>query len=187
MSGELTALIARKLVEDWEKHGYDVFYDHGKKDDNKNVGKIVSWFGEEYNREAELSQLDIAIVKKKPDKNNSYNAIVLIEIEETNDKPKTMLGDALGTLMGSGIRFQGNLDFEIDTWTTLIILGKGPDSHQHRNNFITQNVERLAPTLNSKNKSIGKVIVKSFEEEQKLKTFLDEQIKIALKRGSEGK
>ena len=54
MPGQLTALIAGKIAEDWEKHGYDVFYDHGTKGVQENVGKIVSWFGNEYNRDAGL-------------------------------------------------------------------------------------------------------------------------------------
>jgi len=30
----------------------------------ENIGKIVSWYGDKYGREAELSQLDIALLKR---------------------------------------------------------------------------------------------------------------------------
>jgi hypothetical protein len=95
--------MARKISQNWEARGYQILYDHGSSPD-ENVGKIESWFGEHYNREAQLSQLDIAIVEE-----NTHVAYVLIEIEETTDKPKTLLGDAFGTLMGATSAFAGSV------------------------------------------------------------------------------
>ena len=52
--GQITVKTAETLLGYYEKR-YDVFYDH---DSTKEiVGKIVSWFGDKYNRESELSQL----------------------------------------------------------------------------------------------------------------------------------
>ena len=78
--GEITVIIASNL----DIEGYDVFYDHGDPA-NENVGKIAVWYGddEKPERDTELSQLDIAIVKKGTNK-----AIVLVEVEETSDRPK---------------------------------------------------------------------------------------------------
>jgi hypothetical protein len=57
---------------------------------------------DKYGWKAELSQLDIAIVEKNSDK-----VLALIEIEETNDNPKTFMGDLFGVFLGDHIRFQG--------------------------------------------------------------------------------
>jgi len=90
--GEITADIGKSL----KYEGYDIFYDHGTS--SKNVGKIVSTLEKDYDREDELSQLDIAIVEQNSDK-----VAVLVKIEETSDRPKTLLGDIFGILLGKHI------------------------------------------------------------------------------------
>src|SRR3990172_5294661 len=115
--GELTPNAAERLSGYCDAKGYDVLYDHGPK--KANVGTIVSWFGEQYNREAELSQVDIAVVEK-----SSHKAIALIEIEETSDSPKTILGDVFGVLLGEHIWFGGKQELSVDEHTTLIVIGK---------------------------------------------------------------
>ena len=87
--GKMTSILGKALSEHYSLKGYDVLYDHGIK--SENVGKIVSWFGGQYNRESELGQLDVAVLEK-----DSNKVIALIEIEETNDRPKTLLGDIFG-------------------------------------------------------------------------------------------
>ena len=89
--GELTAEIGKSL----KLEGYDVFYDHGEP--SPSVGKIVSSIDKAPAMGEELSQLDIAIIKKTTNK-----AVALIEIEETTDTPKTFLGDIFGILRNSG-------------------------------------------------------------------------------------
>src|SRR5271157_4911215 len=98
--GQITVKVAETLCGYYESKGYDVLYDHDST--KENVGKIVSWFGDKYGRESELSQLDIAIIEKGSDK-----ALALIEIEETNDTPKTFTGDLFGVLLGDYISFRG--------------------------------------------------------------------------------
>ncbi len=100
--GELTAEIGAKLTFD----GYDIFYDHGTS--SENVGKIVSTLKKEYGRDDELSQLDIAVVEQDSDK-----AVLLVEIEETSDRPKTFLGDIFGVLFGNHIYFRRR---ELTSW-----------------------------------------------------------------------
>ena len=80
--GQLTAEIGNSLK--FER--YDVLYDHGIS--STSVGRIVSYFSDKNERGTQLSYLDIAIVKK-----NTDQAVALIEIEETANRPKTIIGD----------------------------------------------------------------------------------------------
>jgi hypothetical protein len=165
--GRLTAETAKHLQDFLKDKGYDVLYDHGDLS-NKNVGTIVSWYGDgkKPERETELSQLDLAIVEP-----SSNKVIALIEIEETNKSPKTYLGDIFGTLMGDQIYFREKPLF-VGRWTTLMIVGFSKEPHVKRNQHILAKVERIKPALSSKNSSIGKVIIKTFSDEAKLPALL---------------
>src|SRR5688572_26650416 len=79
--GQWTAEIAERLKLEFQDP--DVFYDHGD-----SSGRIVCYFGDNNKRGTQLSYLDIAIVKK-----NRNQAIALIEIEETANRPKTIIAD----------------------------------------------------------------------------------------------
>lgn len=174
--GELTAWIATKISGDLEQRGYDVLYDHGSKKDNKVVGKIVSWFGGNYNREAELSQLDIAIVKK-----NSDDVLVLIEIEETTDRPKTLLGDVFGLLMGEHIRFGGTRDLFLDRNAVLVILGQSKTKHGDRNRRIQDAAMKVKSELLTANANVGRIIVDTFADEEELSKLMMDIIDEAMK------
>ena len=176
MPGELTARLAGRISDDWENRGYDVFFDHGGKHENKNVGKIVSWFGDKYNREAELSQLDIAIAKK-----NSGKIFALIEIEETTDTPKTILGDVFGTLIGEHITFGGKGKLTVDKDTILIVIGQSNTRHKKRNKHIQDKAMKVKSNLSTANSEIGKVIVDSFTDEEELGVLLPSWLERAFK------
>jgi hypothetical protein len=154
--GELTAEIGKSLKFD----GYDVFYDHGDPL-NTNVGKIVSWFGSESDigQGMGLSQLDIAVYEI-----NSKNVVALIEIEETEDKPKTLLGDVFATLLGKKFTFPGKRKLQIGYWTTLIVMGKssGGAADAARFSFLQTKVNDIYNSQPVKNWSVGKVIVEPF-------------------------
>lgn len=173
--GELTAEIAEKISKDWGERGYKVLYDHGDPA-NKNVGKIASWIGEKYMHGAQLSQLDIAIVEKSSDK-----IFALIEIEETNDRPKTFLGDVYGVLMGAHIRFGGKLDLAVDKNTTLIILGKCPEisksKHDERNKFLLGKIMEIKPGIYMPNSAVGKIVLESVSDENKFYEVLTNLLK----------
>jgi hypothetical protein len=165
--GELTAWIASKISDDWKKRGYDVLYDHGAKSNDANVGKIVSWFGDKYVREAELSQLDIAIVKE-----NSGEVFALIEIEETADRPKTFLGNVFGMLMGEHIMFCGKRELIVDKDTTLIIIGQGKVRHQERNRYLQDEAMKVKQHLSTANSVVGKIVIDIFTDEDGLSALL---------------
>ena len=163
--GQLTAKVAQKITQDLTEKGYDVLSDHSPS--SENVGKIVSWYGLEYIKSAELSQLDIAIVKR-----NSNKAIALIEIEETSDRPKTLLGDALCALMGEHFCFGGKRQILVDEQTTLIILGKSEVSDRERCSYLCEKAMEIKSNLSTGNSIIGNVVIESFSDEKGLSTRL---------------
>ena len=165
--GQITVESAKYLQHIYKDKDYDVFYDHGDQS-NENVGEIVCWYGDgkKPERETELSQLDIAIVEQ-----GSKRVIALIEIEETNDTPKTFMGDIFCTLMGDQINFRGN-SLSVGCWTTLMIVGFSKKPNVKRIQHILARVERVKLALSTNNSSIGNVVIKTFSDEAKLPALL---------------
>ncbi len=159
--GVLTTRLAAWLRSAYECKGFRILSDHGKK--SADVGNIVSSMGKP-GFGSELSQLDIAIVEPA----NPLRAIVLIEIEETNDKPKTLLGDAFATLIGDHVSFRGDC-LEIGERTTLLVLAHATEDHTKRNEFLRDGIEAARPGLRTGNKNIGKIFIESFADEKQLK------------------
>jgi hypothetical protein len=178
--GELTAKIGMAL-ENWPRlSGYKVLFDHGPKD-KANVGTIVSWFGAGAvpARETELSQLDIAIVKPggKHDR-----ALVLLEVEETSARPKTLLGDALGFLAGDHVSFEGQ-ELEVGPWTTLVVLAQGAQNQEDRVARLLANVRACVPALDTRNSKVGAVHMRLFSNADSLESLSKQLIDEALTRG----
>ena len=173
-NGQLTAEIGEHLRQEFSPKGYDVFYDHGEH--AAYVGEIVSSFGEGLQRETELSQLDIAVVKHGTEK-----AYVLIEIEETNDEPKTFLADAFGALCGERISFHGE-PLSVGDWTTLIVMGKGSETHRSRNDFLAHNIRSCQLSLSTANKWIKKLVIESFDDDTELEQKVRKHVETALPR-----
>jgi len=178
--GALTAEVARNLTEYLEPHGFDVLYDHGEiSDDSVSlVGRIASWFGTEYKSGALLAFLDIAIVSK-----DTGEVVALIEIEETTDKPKVLLGDVLATLLGDRITFQGKHDLKVGSWTTLLVFAKiGKKQHDIRFTFLEDKLNQLKSFLSTNNAIIDRIVIRTFENEGKLRTellkFFDDELNI---------
>lgn len=168
--GALTARVARNLADHLGPHGSDVLYDHGETTNDLvgKVGRIVSWFGPEYKSGALLAFLDIAVVSKDTGK-----LVVLIEIEETSDKPKVLLGDALATLLGDRVTFQGKRQLEVGFWTTLLVFGKtNKRQHDDRITFVEDRLNQLKSSLSSHNTSIDRIIIRTFRKETGLQAKL---------------
>lgn len=163
--GQITVKVAETLLVYYEAKGYDVFYDHAST--KENVGKIASWFGDKHSRESELSQLDIAIIEKGSDK-----ALVLIKIEETNDTPKTFMGDLFGVLQGDHISFRGERNFSVGEFTTLIILGKSKVTHKKCNEYLREQGMKIKSSLSTANSAIGNIVIDTFADEKDLYKLL---------------
>jgi hypothetical protein len=171
--GELTVKLAERISLDWEDRGFNLLHDHGPA--SENVGKIVSTIMKEYRKEDELSQLDIAIVKQ-----GSNKVAVLIEVEETTDKPKTFLGDIFGVLFGECICFKRKV-LDVGNFTTLLVVGIKKTNHKNRNEYILDRVNRVKASLGTQNTKIGKVVIKDYTDEAELlgkfPSLLDKAIK----------
>jgi len=94
--GKLTAEVGAFLEEWLAPQGYEVLYDHGIKGPMWEHRLLVR-HRDDPTLETELCHLDIAVVKRSGER---ATAIALIEIEESNDRPKGVVGDLLCALMG---------------------------------------------------------------------------------------
>ncbi len=173
--GLLTVKVAREISPYWEECGFQVLYDHDPASDR--VGKLVSSFGDlPYDRSTQLSHVDIAIVEKTHEK-----VFALIEIEETTDKPKTILGDVLGVLMGEHISFGKERPLLIDEHTILLVFVKSKVSHDERNKYLLKKVMRIKPNLLTANSVIKRIDIKNFSEDAELSALLPSVLDRAFK------
>ncbi len=164
--GILTSETAQSITVKMNNRGFDVYYDHGDPS-NSFVGTIPVSTKEELTSKNQISQLDIAIVEK-----DTFKAIALIEIEETTDTPKTLIGDIFTTLMGNSVHLPGRENkVKVGNWTTLIIIGKGAD-HIDRNEHISDMANNVKTAFGTENSKIGNIVIKSLSENQILKDVL---------------
>jgi hypothetical protein len=167
--GEITAFIGDVLnrSNDLLKVGYSVIYDHGKGGD-ENVAVMSAWLGNKAEMDNRLSEIDITIIERKSNK-----VILLIEIEESGDNPKKIIGDAMATLLADGISsaFQPNL--QIGPWTTLVILGKGEgEKHEKRIRSIEDRIGELASGEGFNKMRIGTIKLSLFQTQDDLRNII---------------
>ena len=106
--GALTARLGSFLSGALKQQAVDVLYDHGRQVKNAltPVGRLSAWFGDHYGANSLLAHIDLAVVEHGSDK-----ALALVEIEETTDKPKVLLGDVLAIRRVAGLEAPGNRQF----------------------------------------------------------------------------
>ena len=178
--GQLTAAAAKSIMDEMNSKGYDVYYDHGDPS-NPFVGTIAVSIEKELNSKNQIGQLDIAVVGRDVNKNK---AIALIEIEETTDTPKTLIGDVFTTLMGNSVHLPGRENTaKVENWTTLIIIGKGA-GHEDRNQPICDMANNAKTALGTEISKIGSIVITAFSEKKPLKDVLVEQIEKAIQRSA---
>jgi hypothetical protein len=168
--GELTCQVAQALQVEFGPQRFLVLHDHGE-DLPERLGKIRPYFGEGLRSEI-LAEIDIAVVSRDDKK-----IYALVEIEETTDKPKVILGDILAILLGEGIAFHGRHELKVGPWTTLIVMVKGAiETHQDRINYLMEESDKIKTHLTSSNKSIRKVVVDIFNDAKPLENQLKGQV-----------
>jgi hypothetical protein len=169
--GEITIAIAGELdrSNDLAKLGYSVVYDHGKGGE-KDVGVTSAWLGDKAKMDNRLSEIDIVIVERITNK-----AILLIEIEESGDNPKKIIGDAMAILLADGISSTIQLGLQIGAWTTLVVLGKGEgENHEKRIRSIEDRISELASSEGFNKMKIGTIKLMLFQTPDDLKkTIMD--------------
>lgn len=174
--GQLTSATAGSITGELNDQSYDVYYDHGQVAEF--VGKIVVSLDEELTKKKAISQLDIAVVERETNK-----AIALIEIEETTNNPKTLIGDLLAMLMGNAAYCPGKKKVDVDEWTSLIVSGKG-SGHEEKNRYILDMANLTWSALGTSNCRIGKLVIETFKDKEALKAVLLVQIEAAIKRNT---
>lgn len=99
--------------------GINLFYDHG--DSSKpEVCQPTTYVGNRYGSDATLSSVDIVVTKEK-------NVFIAVEIEESQIRPKTILGDIFSVVLSDKIRIKGRT-YSIKNATVIIAIsdnGKG--------------------------------------------------------------
>ena len=168
--GQLTTKMARAISKYWEPRGYYVLYDHDPS--SHNMGKIVSSFGEQPpRRSTQLSHIDIALVER-----DSEKVLALIEIEETTDKPKTLLGAVFGILMGEHLSFGKDHPLVVDENTGIFVFGKSKFAHADRIDYMLDKIRSFSSNLGTGNSKIKKIDIKTFSTDTELKELLTENI-----------
>lgn len=102
--GIRTAKIAEKLKSKLDADpvkyaGIDLYYDHGDSD-NKEVCQPTAYMGRRYGSDATLGGADIVLVKKG-------RVFCAIEVEESQTRPKAILGDIFSVVLSEKIRILG--------------------------------------------------------------------------------
>jgi hypothetical protein len=181
--GDGTARAARMLIKHLEGKHLSVLSDHSpKSNEGESIGHIVSWyfsFSEE-GWKAPLSQIDMVVL----DQSSPRRVLALIEIEETNSRPKNLLGDIFSILIGNEIRYKTET-LSVGNWTTLIVIAKGADRHGRRNTYLSQRANYIKSFLGTDDGKVGEIVIKTFDdnhEDLNLETVLKNEIDIALER-----
>ncbi len=179
-NGELTKQVARVLQQEFNSKGVDILHDHGQKgiDPSINLGKLRSYFGSSARSDTILADLDVAVVSR-----DSEKVYALIEIEETTDKPKVILGDVLAALLGNGIMFQGRQNLRVGNWTTLVVMVRDVhQSHSDRLAYLAEQTNHIRANLLTPNASIGQIVIDTFSDDEQLIYRLRKHISNAINK-----
>jgi len=126
--GKRTGAFGRWLTQHLEKiPQYRVYYAHGDKQSESNVVRIQGFFGDSVANYNRLADVDVMVAGPNED------AVVLIEIEESENLPKKIFGDVFAICACN--RFAVKQDdeqhyFKINLETKLIIAGAAPAKGQ---------------------------------------------------------
>lgn len=178
--GKLTRQVARVLQQEFNSKGFDILHDHGEKgiDPPNSLGKLRSWFGSSVKSETILADLDMAVVSHDLEK-----VYALIEIEETTDNPKVILGDVLAALLGNGIVFKRRRNLSVGKWTTLVVMAKDVhQSHSNRLAYLFEQTNHIRAKLLTPNASIGQIVIDTFSDDEQLIYRLRQHISNAINK-----
>ena len=141
------------------------------------MGRIVCWFGSKDTRDSHLAFPDIAVVSQ-----DSSRVLVLIEIEESSAPPKKLMADALTTLIGDHITFQGRRELKVGLWTRIVVLAKADKVAMGipRLKLLQERLNEIRGQLRSGNASVQQVVIGTFQDQTNLKAKLFREIEKAL-------
>lgn len=163
--GKMTVALGSDLLGELWGKGYAVYYDHGKGGD-EGVGVTSSWIGGEKKRDNRLAEIDIAITRREENK-----AILLVEIEESGDNPKKIIGAAIAILLGDNVSPSGQPALNTGSWTTLLVLAKGEGTpHESRTREIETRITQLFGVAGNNRLRIGRINLELFQDQRELKS-----------------
>ena len=118
---------------------YSVYYDHGDKRENPSVVAIKGFFGDEVRNNNRLADVDVLVT-------SNNEAILLVEIEESEMSPKKLLGDIFAAAMCNRFAVKINNDnryCDISSKTHLIVAGVMPNQDNEHNKITDTIMPRL--------------------------------------------
>jgi hypothetical protein len=120
-SGHYTNVIAEKLrsnlLADQERYaGIEVYSDHGDSG-SEYTCQPTSYMGQRYGSDATLSEIDIVVTK-------NGKVILAVEVEESEVRPKVVLGDVFGVAIASKIMIKGKPHKIADTVLIVALVAK---------------------------------------------------------------
>jgi hypothetical protein len=190
--GTLIAKFGYNLAFQVRDKGYDVLFDHSASSDEDQ--RVISCFNDEekcgprifdyYYDESEpygqLGYIDAAIVKK--DSNKVFALFKLIFVHgrrEVLNRPKTIISNVLGLLLGEKLTFEGR-ELEIGEWTTLFVITISIIKRKKLNQYIQEKVEQIKPSLGTNNSKIKNIIIETVESTMELFIWLEPVLEKAL-------
>lgn len=177
MVGKNTVKVGEKLEQELENTKYQVFYDHADKSH-----EIVSHFNQRKShlRGTSLAEIDIMIINSEDD-----SIVYLIEIEEKEERPKILIGDALSIVFGDYIRHKPNEDkrYLLNKKTKLLIcsLMKEGGYKDEQVKFIEEKINILKKASGSDNAILEYIEFPLFNDVHELKERVVEMIIMDLK------
>jgi hypothetical protein len=170
--GAITIELGKLLEAELSPQNKIVLYDHGEKN-NKNVGEITAYYGKELHRDNKLALIDIAILDEQK------RVILLIELEENDDRPKTVIGDAMSTLLADRIAFRSKEQKMIDGGATLLVIAKDSKvGHENRMGEINKRIDQILGDEMINRLKIKQVKLELFRGPDELKEKILKMIKI---------
>lgn len=100
----------RKCVVASKNKDLVIFFDHGRRGESR---KIVPFFGK-YGTATTLANVDLAVVNKR-----TKQIIVACEIEESEAKPKKIIGDVFNLYLAEKVRISKD-DYDINSASILV-------------------------------------------------------------------
>ena len=118
-TGQLGKWLKEKFDNEFALYPYKPYYDHGDPS-SPNVVAVKALFGESVNNQTRLADIDLLVATL------DNRAVLLVEIEESGNEPKKLLGDVFALLFCDRIAIgQGKQKyFTLSQETQIIIAGK---------------------------------------------------------------
>lgn len=150
--GRLTREIAETLqkqlnAEPKRYPGVRIFYDHG--DSSKpEVCQPTSYMGRRYGTGATLSGLDIVLVKNS-------RVVLVVEVEESEVRPKVVLGDVFGAVLADGIRIKNRPYRLKDVVIVVAVAVSAPGRRSEKYARLERHLHRCLCALNQGGRDTG--------------------------------